>query len=161
MERPGDAKAPHGRPSFTKQKGRNKRPKRREIPILPELRQVLDATPSGTLTYWATKFSKPISVKGGSNWFKKRCKEAGLPHCSPHGVRKAGAVVAAERGATAHQLKAIFGWETLKQAEIYTKKAQEKKLISAAMHLIVPEHESNETVPLSEVVPVSGTIKGK
>jgi hypothetical protein len=30
-------------------------------------------------------------------------------------------VIAAENGATAHQLKAIFGWITLKQPELYTR----------------------------------------
>ena len=37
-----------------------------------------------------------------------------------HGLRKAGATVAANNGATAHQLMAIFGWDTLKEAEKYT-----------------------------------------
>jgi hypothetical protein len=29
--------------------------------------------------------------------------------------------IAAENGATAHELKAMFGWRTLKEAERYTK----------------------------------------
>jgi integrase len=161
IERPGDAKAPHGRPSFTKQKGRNKRPKHREIPILPELRQVLDATPSGPLTYWATKFSKPISVKGGSNWMKKRFKESGLPHCSVHGLRKAGTAIAAENGASEYQLMAIFGWQTAKEAARYTKKANKKRMAGDAMYLLVPTQHGNMGVPLSKAVTTSGTIGGK
>jgi hypothetical protein len=37
---------------------------------------------------------------------------------APTGLRKAGATVAAENGATPHQLMAIFGWNTLAQAEL-------------------------------------------
>ena len=46
----------------------------------------------------------------------------------------------ATNGATAHQLKSIFVWDTLKQAEIYTREADQKRLAESAMHLI--ENES-------------------
>lgn len=51
-------------------------------------------------------------------------------------MRKAGAAIAAENGATAHQLMSIFGWLTLKQAEHYTKAAEQKKLAASAMALL-------------------------
>ena len=51
------------------------------------------------------------------NKFRVWCDQAGLHHCAAHGQRKAGATIAANNGATAHQLMAIFGWETLKMAE--------------------------------------------
>jgi len=38
-------------------------------------------------------------------------------------LRKAGATIAAENGATARQLMAIFGWSTLKMPELYTRAA--------------------------------------
>jgi hypothetical protein len=41
-------------------------------------------------------------------------------------LRKAGATIAADNGATSHQLMAIFRWKTIKQAEIYTQKADQK-----------------------------------
>jgi hypothetical protein len=41
--------------------------------------------------------------------------QAGLRHCSAHGLRKADATIAANNGATAHQLMAIFGWDTIRQ----------------------------------------------
>ena len=50
--------------------------------------------------------------------------------------RKAGATVAANNSATAHQLMAIFGWDTLKEAEKYTAKADQQRLAQAAMHLL-------------------------
>jgi integrase len=68
------------------------------------------------------------------------CDEAGLPGCSAHGLRKAGATIAAENGASDRQLMAIYGWETAKQATLYTQKADRRKLAGAAMGLIrLPE----------------------
>ncbi len=134
---------------FTEAKGALKNPKHREIPILPELQAVIDATPSTNLTYLVTKFGKPFSVNGFGNWFRKRCNEAGLSHCSAHGVRKAGATIAAENGATEHQLMALFGWESPKQAGHYTRKVSRKRLTKDAMHLLVPRHSANQSVPLS------------
>jgi integrase len=69
------------------------------------------------------------------NKFRDWCDQANLPHCSAHGLRKAGATVAANNGATARQLMAIFGWDTIKQAEQYTRKADQRQLAEAAMHL--------------------------
>ena len=36
---------------FTQHKGRNKSPVRLEIPIIPELRRIIEASPTGDLTY--------------------------------------------------------------------------------------------------------------
>lgn len=88
------------------------------------------------------------------------CDEAGLKHCSAHGLRKAAATIAAENGATAHQLMSIFGWTTLQQAEVYTKAAEQKRLAGSAMHLILPTVTQNaaatEIVPLGQdfIVPL-------
>jgi integrase len=59
--------------------------------------------------------------------------------CLPHGLRKAGATIAANNGATAHQLMAIFGWDTIKEAEKYTAKADQRRLAETAMHLLEPQ----------------------
>lgn len=146
---------------FTEAKGRSRGIKQRELPILPELAAVLEATPSGHLAYLVTEFGKPFTANGFGNWFRKRCNEAGLPHCSAHGLRKAGATVAAENGATEHQLMAIYGWESPKQAALYTRKANRKRLAASAMHLLVPERKAHESVPLSPSKPDGGTISAK
>jgi integrase len=64
------------------------------------------------------------------------CDEAGLPNCTAHGLRKAGAVIAANNGATVHQLQAVFGWSSLAMAEHYTRSADQVRLADAAMHLL-------------------------
>ena len=161
MERPGDEDAPHGYLHFTEAKNRARKPKHREIPIIAELRAALDACPSGHLNYLVTEYSKPFTPAGFGNRFGKWCDEAGLSHCSFHGLRKAGATIAANNGATEHQLMAIFAWESPKQAAAYTKKANRKRLANAAMHLLVPEHRMDKAVPLSEGVTRSGTNRSK
>lgn len=128
---------------FTEAKDAKRHPKARETPILPELRAVIDATPSGHLTYLVTAFGKPFTANGFGNRMKKWCLEAGLPHCTAHGLRKAGAAIAAERGATEGQIMAIYGWESTKQANLYTRKARRKMMAGAAMHLIVPPDDDH------------------
>lgn len=130
---------------FTEQKGRERRPKAREIPILPELRAVIDASPCGDLTYIVTEFRRPFSHGGFGNRFRRWCDAAGLPaHCSAHGIRKAGAALAAENGATEQQLMAIYGWTTMKEAERYTRAARKRVLAAAAMPLLARRGGGNE-----------------
>jgi len=102
-----------------------------DIPVLPALRAIIDATPCGDLTFLVTgetRGRKPFSKNGFGAWFRARCDEAGLPHCTAHGLRKAGATIAANNGATPHQLMAIFGRTTLEQAELYTREVDRKRL---------------------------------
>jgi integrase len=127
---------------FTQFKGRNKSPTTLWLPILQPLQDIIDATPSKGLTYLETFFGNPFTRKGFGTQFKRWCKLAGLPHCSAHGVRKAGATVAADRGASPYSLMAIFGWKTLTQALGYTKAAEQKRLAAAAMHLLAERDES-------------------
>jgi integrase len=142
---------------FREMKGQDKQIKDREIPILPELRIVLDAFASNHLNYITTEFGKPFTPPGFGNWFRRRCNEAGLTNCSAHGLRKAGATIAADNGATEHQLMAMYGWDSPKQAAIYTRKANRKRLAAEAMHKVVPA----KSVPLSNAVASGGTIRGK
>ena len=67
------------------------------IPVLPELEAVIDATPDkGDLTFLVSDYGTPwASGDSFGNRFRDWCVEAGLPHCSPHGLRKAGASIAA------------------------------------------------------------------
>ncbi|HSH41631.1 MAG TPA: tyrosine-type recombinase/integrase [Arenicellales bacterium] len=132
---------------FTEGKGRDRQPKHRAIPILPELQAVIDATPSGHMTYLVTEFGKPFTAAGFGNKFRDWCNAAGLPHCSAHGLRKAGATIAADNGATEHQLMAIYGWNSPKQAALYTRRANRRKLAGDAMHLIRLDRNANESVP--------------
>ena len=59
------------------------------------------------------------------------------------------------------ELMAIYGWDSPKQAALYTREVNRKKLVDGAMHLIVPEQIMGESVPFSEVVEVGGTLRRK
>ncbi len=56
---------------------------------------------------------------------------------------------------------AIFGWDSPKQAALYGKKVNRKKLVSRAMHKLVPGQTENESVPPESAVEAGGTIRGK
>jgi integrase len=121
--------------TFTQFKGRNRKPTKLVLPILPVLKRTLDASPCGDMTFLVNEQGRPFTDAGFGNWFRDRCREAGVPGRA-HGLRKAGAVKAAENGATANQLMAIFGWRTIGMAERYTRAANQERLSEAAMHLL-------------------------
>ena len=155
MERDGEL-------HFTEEKNKHRKPKHREVPILPVLRAELDANPSGHLAYLVTEWGRPYaSPKAFANRFKSWCVQAKLPHCTAHGLRKAGATRAAENGATEHQLMAMFGWDSPKQAALYTRKANRKRLAAEAMHKLMPGQIENKSVPPKRAVASGGTIRGK
>ena len=122
-----------------------------QMPLLKILRDKLDALPATNLTYMVTEYGKPFTVNGLGNKMRDWCDAAGLPHCSTHGLRKAGATIAAENGATDDELMAIFGWTTKKQTTLYTRQANRKKLAAGAVHKLMPEQTSTDFVP-----PISG-----
>jgi integrase len=122
--------------TFTQYKGRNRKPHKLTLPILPALQTIIDASPCGDMTFLMNGLGRPFTDAGFGNKFRDWCDQANLPQCSAHGLRKAGATAAANNGATAHQLMAIFGWDTLKEAEKYTAKADQQRLAQAAMHLL-------------------------
>lgn len=121
---------------FTAYKNRNRAPVDIAIPILPTLEKVIESSKKGHLAYLVTKHGKPYSMGGFSGQFKDWCVQAGLPHCCAHGLRKAGATLAAEAGATERQLMAIFGWSDAKTPSIYTRAADRKRMAAAGMGLI-------------------------
>lgn len=81
------------------------------------------------------------------------CDAAGLPACTAHGLRKAGAAIAAENGATPHQLMSIFGWLTLAEAERYTRAAEQKKLAATAICLLERTDTKSAPPPETPSVP--------
>jgi len=128
---------------FTQFKGRNQKPTQLELPILPVLQQTIDASPTGDLNFLVNDLGRPFTDKGFGNWFCDRCIEAGVPGRA-HGLRKAGATIAAENGATTHELMAIFGCKSLAMAEKYTRTANQTRLARSSTHHLVPR-EQNRT----------------
>lgn len=133
-----------------------------ELPILPQLRATIDASACGDLTFLTSEWGKPFTVNSLGNKMRDWCDQAELPHCTLHGLRKAGATIAAENGATDEQLMAIFGWTTKQQTTHYTKKAQRRRMAEHAAHLLViPEQNQDKIVPPKKGRTTGGTKIGK
>lgn len=116
---------------FTQQKNKRNNPVYLEIPIRPELRAILDASPLGDMVYLVNDLGKPFTANGFGNWFRDRCIEADVPGRA-HGLRKACATRLADNGATAHEIMAITGHKTIKEVERYTRAASQRRLAESA-----------------------------
>lgn len=110
------------------------------IPILPPLARSIEATDTGDMVFLKNARGEPWKNISFGYWFRKRCDEAGLTHCTAHGLRKAGATMAANNGASTFELTAMFGWSSVKMAEIYTRKADRVRLAERAANRLFPHH---------------------
>jgi integrase len=111
-------------------------PKHRVIEIAPELQEIIDATVTGVQTYLVSSMGRQYREKHFSRNFRQWCDDAGLPHCTAHGIRKFDATFMAENGATNNQLMGMFGWTNSAQADVYTRKVDRAKLASQGVHLL-------------------------
>jgi integrase len=111
------------------------------IPVHPELQAIIDQTPANNMTFLITRWGKPFTGTPFSNWFGEACAQAGLHHCSAHGLRKAAATRLAEAGCTAHEIAAITGHASLREVERYTKAADQKRLAAAAIDKVSAKSE--------------------
>jgi len=103
--------------------------------IIAPLLEIINATPATGLAFLETSFGMPFTANGFGNAFREWCDEAGLPHCSSHGLRKALGARLAELGASTKQIQNALGHETLAQASLYTKAADEQVGSDAALEL--------------------------
>jgi len=108
-----------------------------EMPVHPDLAAIIDATKSGHMTFIVSSLGRPYSSNGFYLWFKKACVAAGLPHCCPHGLRKAAARRLADAGASPHEIASITGHASLREVERYTKAANKKRLAEAAVAKVI------------------------
>ena len=99
-----------------------------DMAVSPALQAAIDATETGEETLLVTAYGKPFTRNGFGNWFKDRCAEAGLPHCTAHGLRKALARRGAERGASQQSLKALGQWSGDREVKTYTDSADKRRL---------------------------------
>jgi len=104
-----------------------------DLPILPEMAEELRYVPADTLLFLTHGQGRPYKPETLGNWFKDQCKAAGLPHCSAHGLRKAGARRIAERGGTEHEVMAFMAHATPKEGATYTKTASRARMADSAL----------------------------
>ena len=107
------------------------------VPVFPALQASIDATATGELAFLTTGRGRPFESPASlGNWFRRACVAAGVPG-RLHGLRKAGATIAADHGATPHQLMSMYGWSRLEEAELYTREADRRRNAAVAAGLIV------------------------
>lgn len=82
---------------------------------------------AGQMTFLAAK-GRTRSEKALGTMIREAAREAGFQK-SAHGLRKSLATELAEGGATAHQIGAWTGHETLKEVDHYTKSADRRKAV--------------------------------
>lgn len=126
------------------------------IPLLPVLQRTLEAGPCGDLAFICGERGTPLTKESFGNMFKDACRQAGIVGKSAHGIRKVGATRAAEAGATAWELDALFGWKGQRTSAIYTEDANRKRLgLQAAGKLIRNDAGTSPPAPL-EIVRAAG-----
>lgn len=108
------------------------------LPILPVLARILEAGPTGDLTYICGESGKALTKESFGNLFRDACNAAGVEG-SAHGVRKIAATRAANSGATVAELEAIFGWTGGTMASLYTRSADRERLARGAIHKLANE----------------------
>jgi integrase len=114
-----------------------------EIPAHRELLAILSESPSGHLTFLTTAHDTPFSAAGFGNLFRTWCDEAGLPHCSAHGLRKAQCRRLAEAGCSAPEIASISGHKSLSEVQRYIEEAEQARLARSAMATVTAAFPSN------------------
>ncbi len=120
------------------------------IPMHPDLRKIIDAAPSGHLTFLVTELGAPFTAAGFGNWFRDRCNEAGLKHCAFHGLRKAAATRLIDAGCDVVEAAAITGHASLKELQRYIETRDRRKAARRAMgKLITGTEVANPIIQLA------------
>jgi integrase len=117
-----------------------------KVPMHPKLVAAINIMPRTNFTFLLTESCSPFSAAGFGNWFRDRCNEAGLEHCSAHGLRKACATRLANAGCTPEQIRAITGHKTLSEVARYTKAADQERNAKQDMTNLL-RSESEQTCP--------------
>lgn len=105
---------------------------RLSLPILEPLSASLAHVPQDQLLFIVTAYGLPFTAKGFSNWFSSACRDAGLPHCSAHGLRKCGATRLADKGCSESEIMAWTGHKSSREVERYTHARNQSGLADAS-----------------------------
>ena len=109
------------------------------LPMTRELAALVAPVPRGAKAFLTTWRGLPFTVNGFGNYFRDMCTEAGLPHCSAHGLRKAAARRLAEAGCSNQEIKAITGHRTDAEVSRYTAAASQTRLARQAIESLAEQ----------------------
>ncbi len=132
-----------------------------KIPIHPRLVESINATKTGHLAFLTQRSGRPWgSHESFGNRFKQWCKEAGLRHCSAHGLRKAASVMLVEAGCSFPKATAITGHDSIQVFETYIRARDREKLADDAMELWTGGEKPIDFVPPDLEIVEDGTTAG-
>lgn len=97
------------------------------IPIHPILAEALDRVPKDRLLFICHSKGS-YSAGGFGSLMRKWCDQAGLSHCSAHGLKKSICVKLAEAGCSDREIMSITGHKSEQLVSLYTRQANQKTL---------------------------------
>lgn len=122
------------------------------IAIAPQLRAAIDAMPEETDPFLVTEYGKPFTAAGFGNWFRARCNEADLPHCSAHGLRKAISRRLAEINRSNQSIKAVTGHSGDSEVALYTREADQVRMADEAIGALSEWELANQPRRLDKTI---------
>ena len=118
-----------------------------DVPITPELARELEQLPPDQFMLLTTRHGTAFPVGSFARTFGNWCRQAGLKGCTPHGLRKARAVLLAESGATPDELMSYLGHSRPEEAAAYTRDANRVALATNAARRAENKPGSNVVQP--------------
>ncbi|MEM6898419.1 MAG: tyrosine-type recombinase/integrase [Pseudomonadota bacterium] len=112
--------------------------------ICAPLAEAINAYAPEGLLFFTTEYGRPFTSNGLGGKFRYWCDQAGLPHCTLHGLRKACAARMAEAGCSVKEIQAVTDHDSLAEVQRYTLKARKRALSKRALEKTFGE----QNVPL-------------
>lgn len=106
--------------------------KRLVLPVLPSLKEALDAAPNNGEFVLSTEKGLPRSAEGLTNDMQRWSGSAGLEGTTLHGLRKTLGKILAEEGATTRELMDALGHDAIAHAELYSRAAEQEIMARSA-----------------------------
>jgi integrase len=106
------------------------------IPISASLQAVIDGSKIGHLAYVTTRAGTIFPPTSFYQWFKCACRDAGLSHCSPHGLRHSAGRRMAEANVSPLGIASVTGHKSLREVTRYTQSADQRRLAEQAIAAI-------------------------
>ncbi|HEX8553167.1 MAG TPA: tyrosine-type recombinase/integrase [Sphingomonas sp.] len=131
-----------------------------DVPVIAPLAEALAAGPIGKVTVLEARGGQPFTPKGFYQMMKRACIDAGLPHCTPHGLRKAAARRCREAGCTDDEGMTITGHTSVREYRRYagadargtTADTASSKVLANLPQRVAKEH-SQPIEEVSEMTP--------
>lgn len=120
-----------------------------DYPILPELAVELALLPRDVMVLIHHGEGLPYQAATLGNRFKSWATEAGLPHCTLHGIRKGQATRIVNWGGTPDEVMAYLAHKTNAEGVTYTKKANRGSLVDSGLARVSGEKPEQKLSNLS------------